>query len=63
MCESNVYLVTDGEEELILSDVATIRPSDGGFRLLTILGEERLVRGRIRDIDLLKHRIVLDPLP
>lgn len=61
MCESKVYLATETGEELVLEDVTSIRPEGDGFRLVNLSGEQLHVRGRIREIDLLKHRVVLEP--
>ena len=61
MCESNVYLATTDGQELILKDVTFLKPEGDGYRLATLFGEERHVRGRLREIDLLKHRVVLEP--
>ncbi len=63
MCESKVFLATAEGEELVLEDVTSIRPEGDGYRLATLFGEQAHVRGRIKDIDLLKHRVVLEPLP
>jgi len=63
MCESKVYLATTEGEELILEDVISITPEEGGYRLVTLFGEETHVRGRLRGIDLLKHRVVVEPIP
>jgi predicted RNA-binding protein len=61
MCESRVYLATDTGEELVLEDVISIRPEGDGFRLVSLFGQQVHVRGRIREIDLLKHRVTLEP--
>ncbi len=61
MCESKVYLATEQGEELILADVTSIRPDGDGFQLATLFGEQVHVRGRIREIDLLRHRVMLEP--
>ncbi len=63
MCESNVFLATDEGEELILEDVTFILPQEDGFLLTTLFGERKHVRGKIKEMDLLKHRVVLEPLP
>ena len=60
MCESKVYLATAEGEELVLEDVVSIRPEGEGYELVTLYGEKAHVRGRIREIDLLKHRVVLE---
>jgi predicted RNA-binding protein len=63
MCESKVYLATAEGEELILADVTSIRPEGDGYRLVNLFGEQAHVRGRIVDIDLLKHRVTVEPVP
>jgi predicted RNA-binding protein len=61
MCESRVYLATDEGEELVLEDVISIRPEGDGYLLVTLFGEQAHVRGRIKEIDLLKHRVIVEP--
>jgi predicted RNA-binding protein len=63
MCESKVYLATDDGEQLVLDDVTMIRPEQGGYRLVNLFGEQRQIQCRIREIDLLRHRIVMEPVP
>jgi len=60
MCQSNAYLENDGEEELILEDVGIIKPEEGKILLISIFGEEELVDGEIKLIDLLHHKIILE---
>lgn len=61
MCESSVYVEKDGEQELVLADVAYMTPTDEGWLLTTIFGEKKAVAGRIKEINLLDHKIVLTP--
>ncbi len=63
MCESRVLLATPEGEQVVLDDVTTMLPEDDGFLLTTLFGERKHVRAKIREIDLLKHRIVLEPIP
>jgi len=62
MCEAKVYITEDGEEREILRDVVLVRPQGDAFLLVTLLGEQKLVRGTIEEIDLLKHIVRLKPL-
>jgi predicted RNA-binding protein len=62
MCESKVYLATAEGNELVLEGVTSIKPEGDGFRLVTLFGEQMHVRGRLLEIDLLKHRVVLEPV-
>ncbi len=63
MCESSVLLATPEGERLVLDDVISIRPEDGGFLLINLFGERAHLRGRIKEFDLLKHRLVFEPEP
>ena len=58
MCESNAYLRRGEEEELLLREVVVVEPVEGGYRQVGIFGEEATVRGRIEEINLLKHKIL-----
>jgi predicted RNA-binding protein len=61
MCEANAYLYKDGKEELILEAVDILEPAEeGGFRLVSIFGDQRIVRGKIRRMNLVDHRIVFE---
>jgi predicted RNA-binding protein len=56
MCQATVYL--DGEE--IMKDVLLVEPLSEGIRLVSFFDEPRIVPAVIRQIDLLKHRVVLE---
>jgi len=59
MCQTSVYLVHEGKEELVLQDVVNITPEGAMLKLVNLFGEEKVVEGRIRQIDLLSHRITI----
>jgi len=58
MCESHAYLVHDGEEKLILADVASIEPTADGFVLKSVWGEAFQLQAALIKIDLMDHKIV-----
>ena len=59
MCEANAYLEKDGQEELILEAVDIVEPEEDGFyRLVNIFGEQKIIRGRIKAMNLVDHRVV-----
>lgn len=59
MCEAKVYL-SDGErEEEIMRDVVLVQPEGDAWLLVTLLGEQKLVRGTISRLDFLKHTVHL----
>ncbi|MEW6261520.1 MAG: CooT family nickel-binding protein [Thermodesulfobacteriota bacterium] len=61
MCEAAAYVAKEDREELILEAVDLIEPEpDGTFRLVSIFGEQRIVKGRIKIINLVNHRVVFE---
>ncbi len=63
MCESNVYLRKDGDEKLIMENVAAITPvAENTFLLKGLLGESMEVKAIIEDINLMGHKITLKAL-
>ncbi len=60
MCQSNAYLECDGQEEIIIEDVGLVRPMGDKILLISVFGEERIVDAKIKEIDLLHHRVVLE---
>lgn len=60
MCESNAYILKEGKEELVLEDISIIRPEPEGLYLQNIFGEQKRIRARIREMNLVDHRIILE---
>jgi predicted RNA-binding protein len=61
MCQSNAYLLEkSGEEKLLMEDVSLITPLiDGEIELVGLFGDRLTVQASLKEMDLLKHRIVL----
>ncbi len=60
MCESNAYLLKDGKEELLLEDISILRPEQDELYLQNIFGEQKKIRARIKELNLIDHRIILE---
>lgn len=60
MCETNVYLLREGKEELIMENVALLRPKNGKLALRDIFGEEKTVSGKIKEIQFTGHKILIE---
>ncbi|NLV17504.1 MAG: CooT family nickel-binding protein [Syntrophomonadaceae bacterium] len=61
MCESNVYLNKAGQEELLMEKVDRIIPAeDGSIFLENVFGERRVIKARIIEMELVRHRIVME---
>ncbi len=60
MCEANAYVLKDGGEELYLENVDVMKPEDGKILLKNLFGEQKVFDGRIKEISLLRHKIILE---
>lgn len=60
MCEANAYLYENGREELILESVDKVVPSQTEVYLKNIFGQQKTIKGRIKELLLVDHRIVLE---
>jgi predicted RNA-binding protein len=61
MCEANAYLMEGDKEELVMESVDLIEPEGTDmWRLVDIFGEQRTLRGRIRRMELVDHKIVFE---
>ena len=61
MCEATVYLVSDQGRREIMRDVVSIADEDGQIVLHTLLGEQKVVRGRLSKLDFLNHVVDIKP--
>ena len=62
MCETNAYVFKEGKEELVLEDLMILRPEGEEFYLQNILGEQRRIKARIKELNLIEHRIILEEI-
>ncbi len=58
MCQATVYL----DDKEIMQDVLRVEHLPDGIRLTTFFEQPRVVPAVIREIDLLKHRVMLESL-
>lgn len=59
MCEANAYLLKDGREELIMEAVDILEDESGQVKVTSIFGEQKILKGRVKKMSLVEHRIVL----
>ena len=59
MCEAAAYVLKEGQEELLLSDVDVIEPEGEGLRLINIFGEQKVIRATILRLKLVDHKVIL----
>lgn len=59
MCESNAYLIKDGNEKVVMENVDILRPEGDITYLENIFGEHLRLKARVKEMDLVDHRILL----
>jgi len=60
MCEASAYIYKDGKEELYLDNVDMIIPEGDRIFMKSLFGEQKTFNGRVKEISLLKHKILLE---
>jgi predicted RNA-binding protein len=58
MCQATVYL----GDQVIAEEVTGLESLEEGVRLTAFFEDPKIVPGRIRHIDFLKHRVLLERL-
>jgi predicted RNA-binding protein len=62
MCEANAYIIRNGREEPIMENVDILQPEGDTLRLTSLFGEEKTVAGKIKSINLVDHKIIIEEL-
>ncbi len=60
MCEASAYIIKDGKQELLLESVDTLENEDGDITMVSIFGEQKRVKARIKSLSLVDHAIILE---
>jgi len=61
MCLANVYR-NDNMDESLLAEVAYLTLEDDHIEVETLLGENKIFRGKIKEIDFLNSKIVMEAM-
>jgi predicted RNA-binding protein len=59
MCEAAAYILKNGQEELLLSEVDIVEPEGDGLRLVNIFAEQKVIRAAIHSLNLVNHKVFL----
>ncbi|MCJ7607394.1 MAG: CooT family nickel-binding protein [Thermoplasmata archaeon] len=60
MCESAVFVMSDGERTLVMQEAARMMVTDEGVWVFDTLGSSKLVRNaEISEANLIRHEVVL----
>ncbi|HYA87961.1 MAG TPA: CooT family nickel-binding protein [Nitrospirota bacterium] len=60
MCDLKAYVTKGDKEELLLESVNLIRAEQGEVTVRNLFGEEKKVRGVVREVSLAKNRLVVE---
>lgn len=61
MCDLKAYVLNNDKEDLLLESVNHVRSEGGEVVLRNLFGEEKRVRGEVREVSLVKNRIIVVP--
>ncbi len=60
MCQSKVYAIDGGQPDLLVEEVTRVAMDGDEVTVEALFGEAVSFRGRIKEIDLTKQRIVVE---
>jgi len=62
MCESSVYILKDGKEELVLESVDLLENRQGEIMLVNMFGEQKTLKAKVKTLSLVEHKIIMEPI-
>jgi predicted RNA-binding protein len=62
MCEAIVFMASKGDEKEVMREVVTLEVDNDRLLLGDILGETVELKGKIKNIDFLKHQVVVEEI-
>jgi len=60
VCLANVYIEGKQPADALMEEVAWITAEEGGLRVTSLFGESLLLQARVKSIDLMESRVVLE---
>ncbi len=60
MCDLKAYVTKNGKEELLLDSVNQVRAEGEEVVLRNLFGEEKRIRGVLREVSLIKNRLIVE---
>ena len=61
MCEASAFMVKEGREELVMESVDLLENEDDHVTLTGLFGEKETIKGRVKALSLVEHKILLEP--
>jgi predicted RNA-binding protein len=60
VCDLKAYIKKNGKEELLLDSVNQVRAEGEEVVLRNLFGEEKRVHGVLREVSLIKNRLIVE---
>ena len=60
MCEANAYLIEGQKTKLIMEAVDTVEPEGEKIKLISIFGDQKIMKARIHSLSLVDNKIYLE---
>ncbi len=60
MCDLRAYIKKQGKEELLLESVNYVHSENGDIVVRNLFGEEKKVRGQVREVSLVKNHVIVE---
>jgi predicted RNA-binding protein len=61
MCEANAYIMEEDKKKLVMEAVDKVEPLEDGVLLVSIFGEQKVIKGHIYSLSLVDHRVYIKP--
>jgi predicted RNA-binding protein len=61
MCEAHAFILKDGEEKMFLESVDLIKFEEDEISLVSIFGEQKILKARLKLYDNTNQKIVFEP--
>ena len=62
MCEAHAFILKNGKEEKILEDVDLVELEDDEVKLVSIFGEQKILKARLKSYNNTERKILFEPV-
>jgi len=62
MCEAHAFILKNGKEEKVLDDVDLVELDDGEVKLVSIFGEQKILKAKLKFYNNTEGKILFEPV-
>ncbi|MBW2616738.1 MAG: CooT family nickel-binding protein [Deltaproteobacteria bacterium] len=62
MCEAHAFILKNGKEEKVLEDVDLVELDDDEVKLVSIFGEQKILKARLKFYNNTARKILFEPI-